>query len=69
MTSFVGSVQNVELFKYGGSMKKKALLLIVAIVGVLALLVPATSSAGPLKNGACVEQTVGQLHIQVGYCP
>jgi hypothetical protein len=47
-------------------MKKKALLLILALVGVLALLVPATSSAVP---PVCVERTVGKLHIQVGYCP
>lgn len=46
-------------------MKKKALLLIVALVGVLALLVPATSSAAP----TCIERTVGKVHIQIGYCP
>ena len=44
--------------------------MIVALVGVLALLVPATSGAKiPPKKGVCIERTAGKVHIQVGYCP
>lgn len=46
-------------------MSKKIVLLLVALVSVVALLVPATSSA----KATCIEKTVGKVHIQVGYCP
>ncbi len=48
-------------------MKKKLALCAVSIAGVLALLVPATSSAK--VPAACVERTVGRVHVQIGYCP
>jgi hypothetical protein len=44
--------------------KKKLALSLVTLVGVLCLLVPATSSAAP----TCVRRDVGMVHIQIGYC-
>ena len=48
-------------------MSKKVALLLVAVIGVLTLLVPLSSSAK--IPPACVEKKVGKVHVQVGYCP
>jgi hypothetical protein len=50
-------------------MKKRILALVLA-VGALGML-PATIAQARTKAPprACIEKTVGKLHIQVGYCP
>lgn len=47
-------------------MSRKLAVLLVAVIGVLTLLVPLTSSAVP---PVCVHRKAGPAHIQVGYCP
>ena len=48
-------------------MTKKLAVLLVSLVGVLALLVPATSSAK--SQPLCFRYRAGQVHVIVGYCP
>jgi hypothetical protein len=53
---------------HGGKlMSRKLAVLLIAVIGVLTLLVPLTSSAK--IPPACFEKTAGRVHVQVGYCP
>jgi hypothetical protein len=50
---------------------RKRIVAVVLAVGALGAL-PATAAqarASKAKGPACIEKTVGKLHIQIGYCP
>ena len=53
-------------------MKKRLAFWLVALVGILSLLVPvaanASGSTAKLRP-VCVKRHVGNLNIQIGYCP
>ena len=53
--------------RMGGIVTKRLVVLLVSLVAVIALLVPATSSAK--SRPLCVQKRVGQVHVIVGYCP
>jgi len=52
-------------------MRKRMVAVLIA-VGAVGLLAPAVSGAGTRSvkvPAACVQRTVGKVHVQVGYCP
>lgn len=56
----------------GTTLKKRLAFWLVALVGVLSLLVPMAANAGGSNaklRPVCVRQHVGNVNIQIGYCP
>jgi hypothetical protein len=63
--AWLGWFVNVAQLRRGGLAVKTRIALVAVTVCAIVGLTPAAAGAQP----TCVEQQIGPLHLQVGYCP